>query len=79
MDIKFTILIVAAINFTIGLFVLSKNIKNRVIPLFKRKLPKSINRKKDFRIFCNIIGLLDKKQTKEGLKKIMKLKSEMHK
>ncbi len=56
-----------------------ENIKNRVIPLFKRNFPKSINRKRDFTIFCNIIGLLDKKQTKKGLKKIMKLKSEMHK
>jgi len=58
-----------------------KNIQKIVVPLFKRNTPYSVNRKRDFELFCRIIDMVDKKkhQTPIGWKKIIKLKSRMHK
>lgn len=59
-----------------------ENIEKVVIPLFKKNKNSlhSANRKKDFKIFYEIISLVVKKkhQTKQGLEKILKLRAQMH-
>ena len=57
-----------------------ESIRKVVIPLFKQNSLHSVGRRKDFKKFCKIVDLVDKKahQTKKGLKEIMKLKSQMH-
>ncbi|MCG2719359.1 MAG: LAGLIDADG family homing endonuclease [Nanoarchaeota archaeon] len=56
------------------------NLKNKIIPLFKKNSPRSSNRKKDFQLFCRIFELVEKKaqRTSAGLKKIKEIKSRMH-
>jgi hypothetical protein len=58
-----------------------ENIRKKVIPLFKRNRPHSTSRKNDFRLFCRIVKMTERKhhQTREGWKEILKLKSQMHK
>ena len=58
-----------------------ESIRKIIIPLFKRKLPKSVSRKRDFLLFCKILNAVERRehQTKKGWKKILKLKSLMHK
>ncbi len=55
------------------------SLKKIVIPFFKEHKLES-KRIKDFEIFCKILDLAISKRhhTKDGLKKIMKLKSQMH-
>ena len=55
------------------------SLKNIVIPFFKENVLES-KRIKDFEIFCQILDLAISKahHNKNGLKKIMKLKSQMH-
>ena len=55
------------------------SLKNIVAPFFKEHLLES-KRIKDFEIFCQILDLAISKahHTKNGLEKIMKLKSQMH-
>lgn len=54
-------------------------LKHVVIPFFKRH-PLESKRVKDFELFCQILDLAMAKahHTKEGLEKIMELKSQMH-
>lgn len=58
-----------------------KDINNVIVPFFGRKLLYSSNRRRDFKIFCKIVSLVNEKahQRENGLKKILKLKSQMHK
>lgn len=54
---------------------------NRVVIPFFKKHPLRSKRKKDFELFCKIVGLMNNKrhQTKKGLMKIKNLKKQMHK
>lgn len=57
-----------------------KEIKGVIIPFFKKNSLHSISHKNDFKLFCKIIDLVDKKvhQSENGIKKITKLKAQMH-
>lgn len=56
------------------------NIKEKVIPLFKEHSPCSVNRKNDFKLFCRILALVERRaqQSKTGLATIIRLKARMH-
>ena len=58
-----------------------ENLRKRVIPLFQRNPPQSVNRQRDFAIFCKILKMVSGKEhfTERGMRKIMQLKSQMHK
>jgi len=57
-----------------------KEIKSIVIPFFKKNPLHGTSRKNDFELFCKIIDLVNKKahQNKKGLKKVLKMKAQMH-
>ncbi|MBU1137012.1 LAGLIDADG family homing endonuclease [Patescibacteria group bacterium] len=60
-----------------------RDIDNIIIPFFKKNRLISISRKKDFDLFCKIFKIVAGKKGKhiseEELRRIRKLKSEMHK
>ena len=57
-----------------------KDLRNTIIPFFKKHPLKTMSRQKDFIIFCNLIGLIEKGEhlNKKGLKKLYRLKQKMH-
>ena len=57
-----------------------KDLKEIIIPFFKRYPPKIPSKKKDFEIFCQIMERIERKEhlTKKGLEKIYYLKQKMH-
>ena len=57
-----------------------KELNEIIIPFFKKYRPKFVSKAKDFRIFCDLMERLNKKEhyTKDGLRKLYKLKARMH-
>lgn len=57
-----------------------RDLKDSIIPFFKKYPLKSESRKKDFKIFCRIIKLMEKGKhlTPEGLEEIFRIKQKMH-
>ncbi len=57
-----------------------KNLTGKVIPLFSKRFLLSTNRKRDFVLFSRIVKMVLKKEhlTDNGIKKILRLKSQMH-
>jgi hypothetical protein len=57
-----------------------KDITEKVIPLFKKYPLQSVKRKRDFDLFCIIVGKVKTKQhlTERGWKEIEQLKGRMH-
>ena len=51
-----------------------------IIPFFKKHQPKIRSRSKDFKIFCQIMEKMKRKEhlTEAGLRKIYKIKQKMH-
>ena len=56
------------------------NLKNVIIPFFKRYPFQTVTKQQDFKLFSQILDLVDKKQhlTDQGLEKIEQLRSKMH-
>lgn len=57
-----------------------KDLKNVIIPFFKKYPLRIISKRTDFRIFCRLMKLITDGQhlEKEGLMKLYKLKQKMH-
>jgi len=57
-----------------------KQIREKVIPFFKRYKLQTPNKKRDFELFCQIVSMVEAKKhlNKNGWKKIQKLKEKMH-
>lgn len=57
-----------------------EEIKQMIIPFFRKNQLQTISRKKDFQIFCVLVEMIDQKVhfTKFGLRKMLKLKEKMH-
>lgn len=57
-----------------------EDLKRIIIPFFKRYSPRVSSKRRDFRLFCEIMRRIEKKEhlTKKGLIRIYKLKQKMH-
>lgn len=57
-----------------------KDLREKVIPFFCSNLLHSTPRKKDFNIFCKVVGYISngEHRTKKGMRLVAKLKSQMH-
>jgi len=57
-----------------------KDLKEIIIPFFKKHQPKLVSRQKDFTIFCQLMELIESKKhlTKAGLREMYSIKQEMH-
>lgn len=57
-----------------------KEIKEKIIPFFKENQLRFPSKRKDFRIFCELMERIKKGEhlTESGLRKIFKLKQKMH-
>jgi len=57
-----------------------KDLENVIIPFFKEHRPKFPSKAKDFKIFCEMMKRIGRNEhlTEKGLKKIYRLKQEMH-
>jgi len=57
-----------------------KDIRNVIIPFFKKHKPKIYSKQKDFKIFCKIVNLIEKGRHLEdkGLEELYKIKQKMH-
>lgn len=57
-----------------------KNLKERIIPFFKINPLRFPSKRKDFKIFCRLVNLIDKGDHKTvlGLRRIYDLKQQMH-
>ena len=56
------------------------DLRKIIIPFFKEHRLKLVSKRKDFKIFCRIMGEIEKGKhlTKSGLKKLYELKQHMH-
>jgi hypothetical protein len=57
-----------------------KQIRERIIPFFQRHKLQSPNKRKDFELFCQIVGMAERKEhlSESGWLKMQKLKEAMH-
>jgi hypothetical protein len=57
-----------------------EDLQTKIIPFFKKHSPKFVSKKHDFEVFCEMMELLSKKKhlTEAGLRKLFKLKQQMH-
>jgi len=57
-----------------------KDLKKVIIPFFRKNQPRMLSKKRDFKIFCDILKRLEEKEhlTEKGLVRIYNLKQKMH-
>ena len=57
-----------------------EDLQTKIIPFFKKHSPRFVSKKHDFEVFCEMMELLSKKKhlTEAGLRKLFKLKQQMH-